>query len=229
MAKRFFESDYVADEDLKRSYGADTERFEHCKFDSRQDDQQRLTSPAVRLPVYNMPGMPNLEVNLPTTPARARVRTTPYLLHVGPSSTHNVQPNVEGPLHDPGHIEEQDIRKRITEQLCPGLNGLRTKYLVAPVGSIDDPVISIADYHNMTTFSGSGFASIHDLASPSPFVMYTKLGQIDAGKRKMGMLHFVVRSQVFNVEPDTPTLCNFKVFKNHKKARQVGNLANPYL
>jgi hypothetical protein len=176
-----------------------------------------------------MPGMPNLEVNLPTTPARARARTAPYLLYVDPSSTHNVQPNVEGPMHYPGHIEEQDIRKRITEQLCPGLNGLRTKYLVAPVGSIDDPVINITEYHNMTTFSGSGFASIHDLTSPSPFAMYTKLGQIDAGKRKIGMLHFVVRSQVFSIEPETPTLCNFKVSKNYKKARQVENLANSCL
>ena len=97
-------------------------------------------------------------------------------------------------------IEEQDNRKRFTEDLCPGLNGLKTKYLVAPVGSINDPVICITNYHNMTPFSSSGFTSIHDLTSPSLFTMYTKLGQIDAGKGKVGMLHlwFAVKSSAWN-------------------------------
>ena len=56
--------------------------------------------------------------------------------------------------------------------------------------------------------------------------------EIEPDRRRQaqsGYATLVVRSQVFSVEPETPTLCNFKVSKNYKKARQVGYLANPYL
>lgn len=56
-----------------------------------------------------------------------------------------------------------------------------------------------------------------------------EIGPDRCRQAQSGYTTLVVRRRVFSVEPETPKLCNSKVSKNYKNARQVGNPANPYL